>query len=380
MKFSDKAQPQISKLPVYQPGKPIHYVAREHALPIDAIFKLASNENPLGPSPRAVEAMQNALADSHYYPDGACTELRNALATKLGIPANHFIFGNGSNDLIELLAHVFIGKNTEAVMGLYSFPVYKIVTELMGGTAVITPMPDMKHDLNAMLSAITERTRIVFLPSTNNPTGTSNSVEEIEDFLKKLPDHVVVLFDEAYAEYTLGGIDMIPHIHKGKAIFCTRTFSKFYGLAGLRIGYGYASAELIDLLNRARQPFNVNSLAQIAALAALDDVKFLKQTREINTMGLTQLYSGFESLHLKFTPSDGNFVLVNVPRAQEAFEFLQKRGIIVRPVPSMGDYLRISVSIEVQNHALLKALEAWLDYLDKTNTKNTTSTAPITTP
>lgn len=364
MKSTVKVQSQIFDLPVYQPGKPIEAVAREHNLSLDSICKLASNENPLGPSPHAVAAMTDALHSCHYYPDGNCTRLRSALAARFELEPQQFIFGNGSNDLIELLAHVFIGKGVEAVMGQHSFPVYRIVTELMGGNAVMVPMPDFKHDLNALLAAINEHTRVVFLPAINNPTGTSNSADEIHEFMEKLPSHVVLLFDEAYSDYIHGGADMVSFVKAGKPVLCTRTFSKFYGLAGLRIGYGYATQEMVDLLNRARQPFNVNHLAQVAALASLDDLRYLKQTREINRMGLMQLYSGFEALGLSFTPSDGNFVLVQVPEAQKAFDFLQKRGVIVRPILSMGDYLRVSVGLEIHNHALLKGIEVWLDQLN----------------
>lgn len=361
MSLLKNACPHLERLPVYQPGKPIEQVAREHGIPLDSICKLASNENLLGASPHALEAAEEALAQVHYYPDGGCTELRDALARRYRIKPEQFVFGNGSNDLIELLAHAFITPGSEAVMGEYSFPVYQIVTMLMGGTPVRVPMPDFRHDLDAMVAAITDKTRIIFLPSTNNPTGTSNSAEDVERFIGRLPDHVILLFDEAYAEYTHGCPDLRSQIAEGRPVFCTRTFSKLYGLAGLRIGYGYGSVELVELLNRLRQPFNVNSVAQAAAIAALDDVRFIKRTRETNAMGLMQLYSGFEKLGLKFVASDANFVLVEVPRAEEAFVFLQKRGLIVRPLPAMGNFLRVTVGIELQNHALLRGLNAWLD-------------------
>lgn len=368
MNLADLAQPHVRQLPIYQPGKPIELVAREYGLPLDSICKLASNENPLGPSPHAIADAREALEEVNFYPDGSCHDLRAALTEVFSLKPDQFMFGNGSNDLIELLAHVFINDGVEAVMGAYAFPVYRIVTELMGGKAVPVPMPDMRHDLDAMLRAITERTRVVFLPSTDNPTGTSNTPEEISAFMQRLPEHVVLLFDEAYAEFKIQGMDMRPYIEQGRHVFCTRTFSKLFGLAGLRIGYGYGSSQMIELLNHARQPFSVNRVAQAAAIAALSDVKFIKRTRAVNAMGLLQLYKGFEALGLSYTPSDGNFVLVAVPGAIEAFAFLQARGVIVRPMPPIGDYMRVSVGLEHQNRALLQGLEAWQKQLNESET------------
>lgn len=353
-------RPQLATLPVYQPGKPIEAVAREHSLDPAAICKLASNENPLGPSPLAIDAVREALGGLHRYPDGECTELRATLAQRLNLGENQFLFGNGSNELLVLTAQAFLAEGLEAIMGQWAFPVYRIATLMCGATPVCVPMPNMRHDLNALRAAITKRTRIVFLPSTDNPTGTSNTPEEVEHFVKSLPEHVVLVFDEAYAEFVENSPDLRPFIAEGRPILCTRTFSKIYGLAGLRIGYGYAPAALIEGLNRLRAPFNVNTLAQVAAHAALEDHFFIDETRRLNAKGRQQLYAGLDALGLSYTPSDGNFILTAVPQATDAFVFLQKRGIIVRPLPAMGDYLRLSVGTAEQNTAVLEGLAAWL--------------------
>jgi histidinol-phosphate aminotransferase len=262
MRIDSLARPLVLSQPVYQPGKPIEYVARELGLDPAGIIKLASNENPFGPSPRAVEAATRALAQGALYPDGGCFELRRRLASLHGLGPDQFVVGNGSNELIELLGHVFLGPGDEVVMANPAFVVYKLVTLLFGATPVEVPLRDWTHDLAAMAAAVTPRTKLVCVCSPNNPTGTANSGQELESFVRSLPEHVVVVIDEAYAEYLENPPDLKPLIREGRNLICLRTFSKIHGLASLRVGYGYAGSELCGLLNRVRQPFNVNAIGR----------------------------------------------------------------------------------------------------------------------
>ena len=362
MTYKALVRPSVLTQPTYQPGKPIEAVARELGLDPATVLKLASNENPLGPSPLAIVAVRERLHQCHLYPDGSCFELRGQLAAFHDLGADQFIVGNGSNEIMVLLAQAFLQPGDEVVFGSQAFIVYHLATLLCGATPVAVPMPEFRHDLDALLNAITERTKLVFLPSPNNPTGTANSAEEIDAFVEKLPEHVIFCFDEAYAEYLENSPDLRPFIRSGKKVFCTRTFSKIYGLAGLRIGYGYGSVELIQLLNQVRQPFNVNSLAQTAAIAALRDVEFVVRSRETNQKGYQQLTTGLARLKLKTFPSAANFIILEVENALKIFEGLQQDGIIVRPLQpySMPNHLRISIGTPSQNNLLLQALERML--------------------
>ena len=275
-----------------------------------------------------------------------------------GLTSNQFILGNGSNEIIELLAHVFLGPKDEVVFGQHAFVVYRLVAMLMGSKPVAVEMPDLSHDLNLMYKAINKHTKMVFLPSPNNPTGTANSTEEIFTFVRSLPPHVIFCFDEAYAEYLENPPDLKPLIEEGRKVICLRTFSKIHGLAGLRVGYGYGSNEMIQLLQRARQPFNVNGIAQAAALGALEDSDWVEQCRRRNCDGLDQLTQGLEQLEIEYIPSHANFVLAKPGKGRQLFEDLQKLGIITRSLgPSLDAYLRISVGTEEENNRLLTALE-----------------------
>jgi histidinol-phosphate aminotransferase len=358
MNFEALAKPEVRSQPVYEPGKPIEEVARELGLDPDTIIKLASNENPFGASPMAVAAAHHALDQAELYPDGGCFALRAKLAEKWGLAPAQFVLGNGSNEIIELLGHVFLRPGDEVVMGDPAFVVYKLVTLLFGATAIEVPLVNHRHDLNAMAAAVTPRTRLVFVPSPNNPTGTANTEAELLAFARRMPDHVITVFDEAYAEYLEDAPDMRPLIHEGLKVIGLRTFSKIYGLAAMRVGYGYASIDLANLLNRVRQPFNVNAIAQAAALAALDDAVFVARCRKENLMGLRQLAAGFAGLGLEFVPSVGNFVLVRVGAGQRIFADLQLLGVIVRPMRAYGmpEWLRITVGTMDQNKRLLGAL------------------------
>ncbi|HLP09400.1 MAG TPA: histidinol-phosphate transaminase [Opitutaceae bacterium] len=358
MNLNDLAQRHVMSQPVYEPGKPIEYVARELGLDPATIVKVASNENPLGPSPLAVKAARAALKETQLYPDGGCVRLRDKLAAKLGLAPAQIAVGNGSNELLELLGHAFLGAGDEVVMGNPAFIVYKLVTMLFGAKPVEVPLVEHKHDLRAMAAAITPRTKLVFLACPNNPTGTANTEAEILEFVRALPDHVVFVLDEAYAEYVENPPDLRPLIAEGRKVICLRTFSKIYGLAGFRVGYGYAPAELIALLNRVRQPFNVNSLAQEAAIAALDDEAFVRRSRRVNAAGLKQLTKGFKKLGLEVAPSAANFLLVKVGDGDAVFQLLQKAGVIVRPVRGYGlpEWVRVTVGTRAQNERLLALL------------------------
>lgn len=358
MKLESLAKASVLTQPVYEPGKPIEYVARELGLDPAGIIKLASNENPLGPSPLAVAAAKRALEHGELYPDGGCFELRQKLAAQRGLQSDQFVIGNGSNEIIELLGHVFLGAGDEVVMATPAFVVYKLVTLLFGAKPVEVPLRDWHHDLPRMREAITPRTKLVFVCSPNNPTGTANSEAELLEFARSLPEHVVVVFDEAYVEFLASPPDLRPLIREGRKVICLRTFSKIYGLASLRIGYGYSGAEMSALLNRVRQPFNVNAIAQAAALAALDDSAFAERSACENRLGLAQLEEGCRALGLDIVPSMANFMLIRVGNGIEAFETLQRRGVIVRPVKSYGlsDWVRVTVGTTEQNTRLLEGL------------------------
>ena len=360
MNFQSLAKPAVLTQPIYEPGKPIEHVARELGLDPAGIVKLASNENPFGPSPLALAAAKRALEHGELYPDGGCFELRQKLAAARGLGADQFVVGNGSNEIIELLGHVFVGAGDEVVMGAPAFVVYKLVTLLFGAKAIEVPLRDWRHDLAAIAAAITPRTKLVYVCTPNNPTGTANSEAELLAFVRALPDHVIAVIDEAYAEYVESAPDLRALIAEGRKVVCLRTFSKIYGLASLRVGYGYGSAELCALLNRVRQPFNVNAIAQAAAVAALDDTAFAEKCARENRAGLRQMEQGCRELGLEFVPSVANFMLIKVGDGHRVFDALQRRGLIVRPVKSYGlpEWVRVTVGSREQNERLLRELRA----------------------
>ncbi len=358
MNFSSLANPSVLTQPTYEPGKPIEYVARELGLDPAGIVKVASNENPFGPSPLAVEAATRALRDGALYPDGGCFALRQRLAQHWGLSPEQFVIGNGSNEVLELLAHAFLSPGDEVVMGSPAFVVYKLVTLLVGAKAVEVPLRDWTHDLPAMAAAVTPRTKLVFVCAPNNPTGTTNSAAELLAFVRALPEHVVCVVDEAYAEYVPDAPDLRPLIAEGRKVVGLRTFSKIYGLASLRVGYGYASAEACALLNRVRQPFNVNAIAQAAATAALDDRSFAARCARENAAGLAVIEKRWRAAGRKWVPSVANFILLQVGDGAKVFQDLQRQGLIVRPVASYGlpEWIRVTVGTADQNERLLAAL------------------------
>jgi histidinol-phosphate aminotransferase len=359
MTLSALVNPSVLTQPVYEPGKPIEDVARELGLDPAGILKLASNENPLGPSPLAVAAATRALAHGELYPDGGCFVLRQKLAARHGLAAEQFVVGNGSNEILELLGHVFLRPGDEVVMGAPAFIVYKLVALLFGARPVEVPLVDHRHDLDALARAVTPRTKLVFLPSPNNPTGTANTEAEIHAFVRALPEQVVFVFDEAYAEYLDNPPDLRPLLAEGRKVVGLRTFSKIFGLASLRVGYGYASPELAGLLNRVRQPFNVNAIGQAAAVAALDDAEFTARARATNASGLSQLASALADRGLEIVPSVANFLLLRVGDGARVFTELQRRGVIVRPMKPYGmpEWVRVTVGTAAQNERFLAALD-----------------------
>jgi histidinol-phosphate aminotransferase len=302
------------------------------------------------------------LDETYLYPDGGCYLLRQKLSEKLGLAPDQFVFGNGSNEVIELIGHAFLKAGDEVVMGEQAFIVYKLITLLFQAHPVEVPLVNFTHDLAAMAAAVNERTKLVFLPAPNNPTGTLNPADEILDFARSLPEHVIFVVDEAYAEYLEDPVDLRPLIEEGRKVICTRTFSKIYGLAGFRVGYGYCSAECASLMNRVREPFNVNAVAQVAAIAALDDDEFVNASRECNDAGLQMLTNFCKENRLSYVPSVGNFLLVNVGDGMRVFQELQKVGVIVRPMAPYGfpEHVRISIGTAAENQRLIATLQTTL--------------------
>jgi histidinol-phosphate aminotransferase len=360
----DLAPPYVRAIAPYLPGKPISELARELGLAEADIVKLASNENPLGPSPRALAAAQDALADMALYPDGAGFALKAKLSAKFGVAMNQIVLGNGSNDVLDIAAATFLGPGVSAVHAEHAFAVYPIATQALGAHSIVVPAQDYGHDLAAMRPAIRADTRVVWIANPNNPTGTFLPWAEIEAFLEAVPQDVLVVLDEAYGEYlppddrcdTAAWLDRFPNL------LITRTFSKAYGLAGLRVGYGLGHADVIDLMNRVRHPFNVNLPALAAAEAALDDREFLERSYALNTAGMAQLRAGLGALGVDTVPSKGNFLLAKVGDAARVNQALLQRGVIVRPVANYGlpEFLRVSVGLAGQNTRFLDALEACL--------------------
>ncbi len=352
--------PPLATLPVYQPGRPIEEVARELGLEAKSIIKLASNENPLGPSPKAVVAMEQVVRNLHLYPDGNAFYLKRALAEKLDVEVGNLILGNGSNEIIEFIGHAFMGPGSNIVVSQYCFAIYPIVAKMMGADVITVPAKGLGHDLEAMAAAITPQTRVVFVANPNNPTGTLATRDEVTSFLAAVPEHVLLVMDEAYIEFLNDPVDLLPLIRAGTHphILLMRTFSKIFGLAGLRLGYGIGSPALISALEKVRQPFNINAIAQAGALAALDDSEHLAATRHNNRQGLDLLEGAFRQMGLEFVPSAGNFVLVRVGDGAKVFGELQKRGIIVRPMAGYGlpEWIRISVGTSHENTRCLAAL------------------------
>ena len=359
--FLALAQPGVQQLSPYVPGKPVDELARELGIDPATIVKLASNENPLGASPKVLEAIRNELAELTRYPDGNGFALKSLLAKQCGVQLEQVTLGNGSNDILELVARAYLAPNLNAVFSEHAFAVYPIVTQAVGAEARVVPAKDWGHDLPAMLEAIDSNTRVVFIANPNNPTGTWFGADALNEFLQDVPERVLVVLDEAYIEYAEGGElpDGLEFLSAYPNLLVSRTFSKAYGLAALRVGYGLSTAVVADVLNRVRQPFNVNSLALAAACAALQGTDYLAESRRINEAGMQQLLDGFRELGLGWIPSKGNFVAVDL--GQEAipiYQGLLREGVIVRPVANYGmpNHLRITIGLPAENTRLLEAL------------------------
>jgi histidinol-phosphate aminotransferase len=359
MSLWNTAHPWLHDLVSYEPGKPIEDVARELGLKPHEIIKLASNENPLGPSPKALAAMREMLERSHFYPDGGGYYLREAIAKKFGFDRANVMLGCGSNEIIEFIGKAFLNSGDEIVVARHAFVVYKLMATLFGATTIEVADPNFAHDLEAMVKAITPKTKEVFIANPNNPTGTLLSQEEIDRFMDKVPDHVIVVFDEAYYEFLENPPDTLKFVREGRNVVVLRTFSKIQGLANLRIGYGLAKAELIDVLQKTRQPFNTNGIAQAGALAGLLDEEHQRKTREITIEGREFLQREFSAMGLDYVPSFANFVLVCVGDGKGVFQALMKRGIIVRDMTSYGlpEWIRVSIGTMEQNRRFLEELK-----------------------
>ncbi len=361
----DLAPAHVRAIAPYQPGKPISELAREFGLAESAIVKLASNENPLGVSPLARQAMQAELAEIARYPDGNGFVLKDAICKRFGVQIDQVVLGNGSNDILELAARAFLQPGVEAVYSQHAFAVYPLVTLAIGARGVSVAARDYGHDLSAMLAAITPDTRMVFIANPNNPTGTLLGKADLLAFLRAVPKHVIVVLDEAYDEYLPDALkaESIGWLTEFENLLVSRTFSKAYGLAGLRVGFALAHPRVADLVNRVRQPFNVNSIALAAAAAALQDVDFVRRTRELNDAGMQQITAGVTALGLSYIPSYGNFVSVRIPDAAAVYRKLLEQGVIVRPVANyeMPEYLRVSIGLESENARFLEVLGAILE-------------------
>ncbi|MEJ2397454.1 MAG: histidinol-phosphate transaminase [Gammaproteobacteria bacterium] len=364
LNFCDLAVPGVRELKPYQPGKPIEELQREYGL--REVIKLASNENPLGPSPRALAALTSGMDELARYPDGNGFALKQALADKFSVEVNQITLGNGSNDILELVARTFVQPGEEVIFSQHAFAVYPIATQAVGGKAVIVPAKDWANDLDAIGEAINANTRVIFIANPNNPTGTWIDGDSLKQFLDKVPERVIVVLDEAYYEYAIhpalqvsGYPDGMQYLNDHPNLIVSRTFSKAYGLAGLRVGYAVSNSAIADLLNRVRQPFNVNSLGLLAATAALSDIEHLEKSAQLNANGMQQCISEFQKLSLSYIVSAGNFISVDMGKpAQPIYQALLERGVIVRPVANyeMPNHLRITIGTQQENARFLSVL------------------------
>ena len=349
----------VYELVAYQPGKPIEETARELGMRPEDIVKLASNENALGPSPHAVEAMQKAAAQVHLYPDGASFDLRSKIAERFGVAFEQTVVGSGSSELIELLCHSCLHPGVELIAAKYSFTMYPLMCKLFNCTYVeVDNKLDWSHDLQGMLRAITPQTRLIFITNPTNPVGTMVQQEEIDAFMAAVPEHVIVVFDEAYIDFARQKPDTLRYVQQGKNAVVMRTFSKAYGLAGVRAGFAITTPEIADLLNKARSPFNVNSVAQAGALAALDDQDHIARSVQMVHDGLAQYYAAFDQWGIDYIPAHGNFLLVKVGQGRRVFDECLRRGVILRPMDGYGltDYIRITVGTAAENTRCLQVL------------------------
>jgi histidinol-phosphate aminotransferase len=360
MNLKDLAPANVREIAPYVPGKPIAETARELGLREADILKMASNENPLGPSPKALAAIRGALSELNYYPDGSGYELKRILARKLGLASANLVLGNGSNDVLELVARAFLTPADSAVYSQHAFMVYPLVVQAIGARRIEVPAKDYGNDLDALAAAVRPDTKIVFVANPNNPTGTFDPWEKIRALAERVPARVLVVIDEAYGEYLPDALKSptARWLERHPNLVVSRTLSKAFGLAGLRVGYGYAHPEVAEVMNRVRQPFNVNHLAMVAACAALEDHEFIERSREVNARGLEQLREGLERLGLEYIPAFGNFITFRAGKAQSIYQSMLAEGVIVRPIAGYGlpEHLRVTVGLPEQNERFLAAL------------------------
>ncbi|MDQ3197934.1 MAG: histidinol-phosphate transaminase [Verrucomicrobiota bacterium] len=354
----DQANPHLRDLALYEPGKPIEETARECGLRPDQIVKLASNENPLGPSASVRAALEAAIGNANFYPDGGGYHLRQALAEKFQLAPESFVLGNGSNEIIEFIGHAFLGPGAAMVTSENAFIAYRLVASLFGAETIAVPDRDYRFDLDAILAAITAETRVIFIANPNNPTGTLVRQEELDRFMARVPNEVVVVFDEAYFEYLEEAPDTVKFVREGRDVIVLRTFSKIHALASLRLGYGIARPELVRVLQKTREPFNTSGLAQAAAVAALADRAHQAETKRITDEGRKYLEAEFATLGLEFVPSVANFVLVRVGDGKTLFKALLDKGLIVRALSGYNfpEWVRVSVGTMEQNRQFMAAL------------------------
>ena len=363
-KIRDLIRPNIANILPYPPGKPIEEVKRE--LGVNEVIKMASNENALGPSPKALEAIKKAATDVNLYPDGNAYYLKQKLAQKLGVSIDEIIVGNGTDEIIRIITETFLNPGEEVVVAWPGFVIYSIATQVMAGALRRTPLKNYTHDLEAMLKAVTGKTKLIFIANPNNPTGTMVDKNEVESFMEKVPNDVIVVFDEAYYEYADKNFPKtLQYMKEGRNVIILRTFSKIYGLAGLRVGYAVAKKEILVEMNRIRQPFNVNRIAQSAAIAALDDTEHVRKSIAMNEEGKEFLYGELDSLGLEYVPTVANFILVNIEKdGRKVYEQLLKEGVIVRPVDNydLPNFIRVTICKPSENKKFIKSLKNVLEY------------------
>jgi histidinol-phosphate aminotransferase len=353
------ANPQLKNLKVYEPGKPIEETARELQMDPASIVKLASNENPLGPSPAAIEAMRTFVDKTQLYPDGSSFYLKQAIAERLNLVPENIILGNGSNEIIEFLGHAFLERGDNIITAEYAFIAYKIIATLFDVETVEVPSPDFRHHLPAMLDAVTPRTRLIFVANPNNPTGTLVDQAEIDDFMQRLSNDIIPVFDEAYYEFLDDPPDTVRYVRQNRNVVVLRTFSKIHGLAGVRVGYGIAPAPLIEVLQKTREPFNLNSIGQVGALAALADDAHQRRTKATVDSGRTYVADELHDMGVQFILGAGNFVMANVGDGSRIFREMLARKVIVRPLVGYGltEWVRISIGTKEQNQQCIFALQ-----------------------
>ncbi len=349
----------LDEITPYQPGKPIEEVKRE--LDLEDVIKMASNENPLGSSPKALSALKDNIESVNLYPDGHCFYLKRALEKKWNLGEDYFIIGNGSDEILMLAAATFLDPGDEAITGWPSFVIYPLVIKKFGGEVILVKLKDFRFDLKAIARAVTKKTRMIFIDNPNNPTGTIVTQTEIKEFLSGIPDSVLIVFDEAYAEFVSSSSypKTINLIKERPNTLMLRTFSKAYGLAGLRVGYGIGSKDIIAYLNKMREPFNVNRLAQIAATEALKDVDFVNKTKKTVEEGRQYLYKVLTQKKIKYIPTEANFILIEMPmKGEEVFSEMLKEGVIVRPLKEydLENYIRVSIGTSKENERFIKTL------------------------